>query len=280
MLQSNWTRVMVLGAWLLLLIAPAATVTAQDETPEPTITRVFVFASYPVHFYQTAAVEGTGFLPNTRITFEVIFENEDPNNSNGLNGNPGVYTDENGAFSSGSSATSSHWYIFLGCFPNTIRVTATDGTNTAEWYGTVPGCFVPDPDPTPEPTATQAPSPTPTDPATEEPTEVPTEEPTEEPTEDPTTEEPTVTETPSETAPPIATPIVPETPDQSSGHPVPPRPADQSPAQGVTVEQLPATGAHEAHGPFTVTRVLMIVAVAFFSGATMLGVRRRYGAGE
>ncbi len=110
--------------------------------PVPTakITGVAVFFKDTNNGFQAAAVTGTGFLPNSRITFTVTFANPDPNNYSALNDYPGVYTDASGNFTSGTSPSQTNTYIDLSCAANPIRVTATDGTNSASYDTTVPAC--------------------------------------------------------------------------------------------------------------------------------------------
>ncbi len=116
-----------------------ASYAAQGGTllPKPTarITDVFIYASGS--YTQAAAVTGTGFLPNHLITFDVTFGTPGPSNYSTLNGASGVYTDATGAFNNG---TDTRTYILLSCDPNTITVTATDGTNTATYSTPVPAC--------------------------------------------------------------------------------------------------------------------------------------------
>lgn len=110
--------------------------------PKPTaqITGVTVFYQSPQGYLQGAAVSGTGFLPNTRITFTVTYTNTDPHNHSSLNDFPYVYTDATGSFNSGTSPSSTNTYIETSCAANPITVTATDGTNTASYSTTVPAC--------------------------------------------------------------------------------------------------------------------------------------------
>lgn len=108
--------------------------------PTATITGVAVFFTDAPSGFQDAAVSGTGFLPNTRITFTVTFANPSGQNYSTLNSNPPVFTDASGSFNSGTSPTTTRTYINLNCAANPITVTATDGTNTASYDTTVPAC--------------------------------------------------------------------------------------------------------------------------------------------
>ena len=106
--------------------------------PVATITGVTVYATSP--YGQTAAVTGTGFLPNTRLTFTIAFAVTDGRTYHGLNSYPYVYTDAAGAFNSGMSRTATVNYISLSCAANTVTVSATDGTNTATGTFATPPC--------------------------------------------------------------------------------------------------------------------------------------------
>lgn len=91
-------------------------------------------------FFQGAAVTGTGFLPDTRISFTVSFAVTETFNINNLNEYPFVFTDASGAFNSGTDPSTTNTYIELGCEANTVTVTATDGTNTATGTFDIPAC--------------------------------------------------------------------------------------------------------------------------------------------
>jgi HYDIN/CFA65/VesB family protein len=81
------------------------------------------------------AVTGTGFLPNTRLTFTVSGAGVLHNH---LNNFPGVTTDATGAFNSGEDLSSP--FIEVGSEAGSVTVTATDGTNTATGTFSYPGC--------------------------------------------------------------------------------------------------------------------------------------------
>jgi hypothetical protein len=117
-------------------------VTGGKLVPKSTaeITGVNIFYVSPHSYFQSAAVTGTGFLPNARLTFTVTFATTGGSDYSALNEAPGVFTDANGAFNTGTSPTQTQTYISLGCTPNTVTVTATDGTNTATGTFNTPAC--------------------------------------------------------------------------------------------------------------------------------------------
>jgi hypothetical protein len=87
---------------------------------------------------QLLGVTGTGFRPNTRITFtasstQVIVDNH-------LNDSPFVFTDATGAFFSGTGAGTHTFIVAPVGVVATLHVTATDGTQTASFDTSLPFC--------------------------------------------------------------------------------------------------------------------------------------------
>lgn len=84
------------------------------------------------------AVTGTGFLPNTVLTFTVSGADDVGST---LNEAGGVTTDATGAFNSGEDPYTTQTYIGVGPeSAGSVTVTATDGTNTATGTFSYPGC--------------------------------------------------------------------------------------------------------------------------------------------
>jgi hypothetical protein len=87
---------------------------------------------------QLLGVTGTGFRPNTQITFtassSVLIQNH-------LNDSPFVFTDATGSFNSGTFPPGTQTFILA---PNsvlaTLHVTATDGVQTASFDTPIPLC--------------------------------------------------------------------------------------------------------------------------------------------
>jgi hypothetical protein len=94
----------------------------------------FYYAAEPVYdeaAFQSYGVTGTGFLPNSLITFTVTGAGV---LGNGLNipTSTGVYTDDTGAFSTTSLfPAKENPQLNVSCGAGSVTITATDGTNTA-----------------------------------------------------------------------------------------------------------------------------------------------------
>jgi hypothetical protein len=87
---------------------------------------------------QLLGVTGTGFRPNTQITFTA---SSSALIANFLNDSPFVFTDATGSFNSGTfpPGTSTFIVAFSGVV-GTLDVTATDGVQTASFDTPVPFC--------------------------------------------------------------------------------------------------------------------------------------------
>jgi len=90
-----------------------------------------------------AFVAGSGFTPGAQITFSVTFGITDPINANRLN-SPLSHADGTGAFDTYPIylSTDAYGMIYLSCSPQTITVTATDGTHLGAYTADVPACPV------------------------------------------------------------------------------------------------------------------------------------------
>jgi hypothetical protein len=88
-----------------------------------------------------AFVAGSGFTPGAQITFTVTFGITDPANQNRLTA-PLFYADATGAVDTWPIYlnTDSQGMIYLSCSPQTIRVTATDGTHIGAYTANIPAC--------------------------------------------------------------------------------------------------------------------------------------------
>jgi hypothetical protein len=86
---------------------------------------------------QALGVTGTGFRPNTRITFTVTSAQVSVENH--LNDSPFVFTDATGAFDSGTGPNHTFIVAPIGVVA-TLHVTATDGTQTASFDTSLPFC--------------------------------------------------------------------------------------------------------------------------------------------
>jgi hypothetical protein len=87
---------------------------------------------------QLLGVTGTGFRPNTQMTFTasstVVVDNH-------LNDSPFVFTDATGSFNSGTFPPGTHTFILtISGVIATLHVTATDGVQTASFDTPIPFC--------------------------------------------------------------------------------------------------------------------------------------------
>src|SRR5262249_26931302 len=102
---------------------------------EPFTIFYYWVGSYP---WRVGGIAGTGFAPNTRITFTA--SSTIPIAQDFLNSRPYVYSDSTGAFTTGFNPYVSQPYLTVTCDPQTVHIVATDGINSVARDTALPGC--------------------------------------------------------------------------------------------------------------------------------------------